>query len=93
MGRSTFTPLASALAALGLALTLSACGGEAAENAEAQAQTRGPAADARTVRVARVETRPVEAGLAVSGLLVAREEAAVGTEVVGYRVADVLADE
>ena len=88
MGRLHWAPRAGAVA---LALGAGACGQGAADKAEAQA--RPAAADARTVRVARVQTRPVEGGLAVSGLLVAREEASVGTEVVGYRIADVLADE
>ena len=91
MGRFNSVRAAGSAAALAVALALGGCGGEAAENAETQAAVS--ASDARAVRVARVETRPVEGGLAVSGLLVAREEAAVGTEVVGYRVADVLADE
>lgn len=43
--------------------------------------------------MARVETRPLGGGLSVSGVLVAREEAAVGTEIAGYRIARVLADE
>ncbi|MBW3617285.1 MAG: efflux RND transporter periplasmic adaptor subunit [Proteobacteria bacterium] len=74
------------LAAAGLA----ACGG-----GEGDAQARpAPAAEApRAVRVARVETRPLEGGLSVSGVLVAREEAAVATEIAGYRIARVLADE
>ena len=84
-------------AALLLALAaapLAACGGG---EGEAQAQAgAGEAASAeapRAVRVTRVETRPLAGGLSVSGVLVAREEAAVGTEIAGYRIARVLADE
>lgn len=78
-------------AALTLApLGLAACGGG---EGDAQAQA-APAAEApRMVRVTRVQTRPLEGGLSVSGVLVAREEAAVGTEIAGYRIARVLADE
>jgi HlyD family secretion protein len=78
------------LAALLLSSVAACSGGEGA----AEAQTGTASTDApRTVRVARIESRPLEAGLAVSGLLVAREEAAVGTEIAGYRISRVLADE
>ena len=78
-----------ALATAG-ALALAACGGKPGEDAQAKPAS---ATDTRTVRVARVENRSVQAALSVSGQLVAREEAAVGTEVTGYRIARVLADE
>jgi HlyD family secretion protein len=82
------------VAALGLSgVGLAACGGGEGEGGEAQAQARPAGEAARAVRVARVETRPLQGGLAVSGVLVAREEAAVGTEIAGYRIARVLADE
>jgi len=47
----------------------------------------------RAVRVTRIELRPMNAPLATSGLLVPREEAAVTSELAGYRVARVLADQ
>lgn len=84
--------------ALLAALGLTACGGGGdsakaeggkGQAAAATANAEGP----RVVRVARVETRPIEGGLSVSGVLVAREEAAVGTEIAGYRISRVLADE
>jgi HlyD family secretion protein len=68
-------------------LALAGCGGTAApatESAEEQA---------RSVRVAVVEQRPLEIGISASGLLVPREEAAVGSELGGYRVAAVFAEE
>ena len=68
---------------------LAACGG-GGENAEAQEST---AEAPRAVRVAVVAERPIGGGLSVSGRLVAREEAAVSTEVAGYRVARVLVEE
>lgn len=52
-----------------------------------------PKQTVRTVTAARVEQRPIGGTFAASGLLVAREEAAVGAQVPGYRVAQVLADE
>lgn len=45
------------------------------------------------VTVAPVALRPLASGVTVSGVLVAREEAAVGAELSGYRVLRVLADE
>lgn len=80
--------LAAALIA-GCALALAGCGGDVAEKAEARATTTPP----RAVRVARVEVRNLAGGLSASGQLVSREEAAVGSELSGYRVARVLVDE
>ncbi len=47
------------------------------------------AADARTVRVTPVESRAMAGGLVASGLMVSREEAAVGSDITGYRVSTV----
>lgn len=47
----------------------------------------------RTVSVAQVELRPMGGVQQASGLLVAREEIAIGPELGGYRVAALLADE
>jgi HlyD family secretion protein len=44
------------------------------------------------VRVARIENRSATGGLTATGQLVAREEAAVGAELAGYRVSRVLAE-
>lgn len=46
-------------------------------------------ASARSVRVGRVEMRALSGGLSTTGLLVPREEAAVNSELSGYRVAKV----
>ncbi len=74
---------------LGLALLgLSACGSGGEEPGNGT-----QAAAMREVSVARVELRPLVGGITASGVLVAREEAAVGAEVGGYRVTQVLADE
>lgn len=66
-------------------LALSACG-----KPEAPKQTE--ADQARAVRIAVIEARPIVGALAASGDLTSREEAAVLPEVNGYRVARVLAD-
>ncbi len=68
------------------ALGLAGCGGEADDAGNSQEALR-------EVSVARVEMRPLVGGVSASGVLVPREEAAVGAEVGGYRVLQVLADE
>ena len=80
----------TALAAMILiaATGLTACGDK-----KDKAATKAPAALARTVSVGSVETRPLGGGVEASGLLVSREEAAVGSELSGYRVARLYADE
>jgi len=47
----------------------------------------------RAVRVATLQQRDIAGGVTATGLLVARDEAMVGAEIVGYRVAEVLVDE
>lgn len=79
--------IATALVCSAVALT--ACGGK--KDKEAPAKTA--AAQARTVSVGSVETRPLGGGIEASGQLVSREEAAVGSELTGYRVARLYADE
>ena len=69
------------------AMGLTACG-EKKDKAPASA-----VAQARTVSVGSIETRPLGGGVEASGLLVSREEAAVGSELSGYRVARLYADE
>lgn len=82
-------PLIAALL-LSTALGLTACGGDKKGKDAAAAK---PAALARTVSLGSVETRPLGGGVEASGLLVSREEAAVGSELSGYRVARLYADE
>jgi len=77
------------LLAAGVAVTLvGAC-----SKKPSAAKPAATAGDARTVRVARVEARPMEGGLTASGLLVSREEAAVNSDLTGYRVAKVYFDQ
>ena len=46
-----------------------------------------------TATFAQVEMRTMDSGLSASGLLVPREEAAVTTQLDGYRIAEVLVDQ
>ncbi|USQ96944.1 efflux RND transporter periplasmic adaptor subunit [Caulobacter sp. RL271] len=76
------------------AVGLTACGKkEDDKKAPAKTAAAAAAAQARTVSVGSVETRPLGGGVEASGLLVSREEAAVGSELTGYRVARLYADE
>lgn len=75
--------------ALALAAPLAACSDEP----ETKQTNTEDAAAARTVSVARVQLRPMSGAFAASGLLVAREEAAVSSELSGYRIASVLVDQ
>ena len=86
---TAMTSLKSSLllaAALGLALGLTACGKKAKP-------APSPAANARAVTLAVVESRAIEGGLIASGVLVPREDTAILPDVTGYRVARVLTDE
>lgn len=87
---TTRTPLAAMLLIaplLVIGVGLTACG-DKKDKTPATA-----ASQARTVSVGSVETRPLGGGVEASGLLVSREEAAVGSELSGYRVARLYADE
>jgi HlyD family secretion protein len=79
---STSTVLAILLATTALA----GCGKQEAAPVD-------PAATAPTVSVTTVQRRVLGGGVSASGALVSREEAAVGSELSGYRVASVRADE
>ena len=88
----TCAPL-SALAfvlALLLALTTAAC---TKRPDAAPAAAVGDGAGARAVSVTQVVLRAMAGSLTASGLLVPREEIAVGAEIAGYRVAAVLVEE
>jgi HlyD family secretion protein len=75
-----------ALAAM-LLIPLAAC--SAGENEASPQKEMTP----RAVTTATVQLRQMSGEFATSGLLVAREEAAVGSELSGYRVAGLFADE
>lgn len=82
------TALVSA-ALVGVGGGLSACG----KKAETDTAKPAGAQQARTVSVTRVETRALGGGFKASGQLIPREEAAVGSELSGYRVAQVFVEE
>lgn len=89
MTRGDMLNRALTLALAAAVLTACAPDNEAAEGASATRAAETP----RAVRTVRVEMRPLAGGLSASGVLVAREEAAVGAELPGYRIARVLAEE
>ncbi|MGZ8363096.1 MAG: efflux RND transporter periplasmic adaptor subunit [Caulobacteraceae bacterium] len=72
------------VALIALGAPLAACGKKEAKKKPEQAP--------RAVRVATVEMRPLAGGLTANGVLIAREEAVVGSELSGYRVSGVYAD-
>lgn len=82
------TALVSA-ALVGVGGGLSACG----KKADTDAAKPASAQQARAVSVTRVETRALGGGFKASGQLIPREEAAVGSELSGYRVAQVFVEE
>jgi HlyD family secretion protein len=91
MKRSTTWTLFAAMAGLALALAALGSSGQPAKPAANVGNIAS--APARAVSIAHVESRTMGGSLTASGLLVAREEAAVGPQVTGHRVAAVLADE
>ncbi|KQW73351.1 hemolysin secretion protein D [Phenylobacterium sp. Root77] len=80
------TTILAIAAGLASAVTLAACGPK-------EAPKKDEAANARAVRVVRVENRAISGSLTASGSLIPREEAAVNPEVSGYRVSRVLVEE
>lgn len=78
-----------------LVLALGACGQKPAPAAEAPHNEQAKPADgsAQSMRVTRVEKRSLSDEIVATGRLVVREEAAVGSELSGFRVADVYVDE
>lgn len=74
------------------AFSLSACGEGSPGKTKIEGAATAPA-DMRSVRVIKVESRELTGGLVASGVLVSREEASVGSELAGFRVARVLVEE
>lgn len=82
----------AAIAGVGMmAFTLHACGGKPAPAEEANATT--DTSGLQTMRVTQVELRDLSDEVLAAGRLVVREEAAVGSELSGYRVSAVYVDE
>lgn len=72
---------------LSLAMLLAGCSGDA------PADDTAAATAPRTVQFVTVADRPLDSGLAVSGQLISREEAAVAPQLSGYQIARVLVDQ
>ncbi len=88
----------AAIAGVGmLSLGLFACGQKPAPAEEAAVAASGSAlvrpGSGQSMRVTRIEMRSLAGEVAATGRLVVREEAAVGSELTGYRVAVVYVDE
>src|SRR5690606_2144865 len=79
------------LLAAGMMFALNSCGQKPAPAAEARREEA--ALDAQTMRVTRVAQRSLSDEIIATGPLVVREEAAVGSELPGYRVQAVYVDE
>jgi HlyD family secretion protein len=77
------------LAGAGIAVALASCGQKPAPAAESTEATT----DAQAMRVTTVDKRDLAEDVRATGRLVVRDEIAVGTELSGYRVAEVLVDE
>ena len=92
--RKNLTSAAAITGAGLMMLALHSCGQKPAP-AEEAAATAAPVAagDGQSMRVTRVELRDLADEFVASGRLVVREEAAVGSELPGYRVAAVYVDE
>lgn len=88
---------AAAIAGAGvMMLALQSCGQKPAPAEEIPAAASKPApapGEAQSMRVTRVELRDLADEVVATGRLVVREEASVGSELPGYRVAAVYVDE
>ena len=92
--RKHLTSVAAVTGAGLMMLALHSCGQKPAPAEEAAAGTAAATAGrGQAMRVTRVETRDLADEFVASGRLVVREEAAVGSELPGYRVASVFVDE
>jgi HlyD family secretion protein len=90
--------LKASVVVLAATLMVTACGrrpegGRPGGSPDAASKPRAQSGPARAVRVVEVQSRALSGGLVVSGVLVSREEAAVGSELSGYRVAKVHFDQ
>jgi HlyD family secretion protein len=84
-------PRRISVASIGLAaLALNSCGQKPAPASEAEPKSAGAT---QSMRVVRVAVRDLTDQIIATGRLVVREEAAVGSELMGYRVQSVMVDE
>lgn len=91
--RKSLTSIAVVTGAGFMMLALHSCGQKPAPAEETAAAKPAAAGDSQSMRVTRVEVRDLADEFVASGRLVVREEAAVGSELPGYRVAAVYVDE
>jgi len=89
--RKTLTSAALVTGAGVMMFAMHACGQKPAPAEEAAGAKA--ASDSQSMRVTRVEARDLADEFVATGRLVVREEAAVGSELPGYRVAAVYVDE
>lgn len=83
-----------ALLGAGAVIALVSCGQKPAPAAEMTgAESSAGASQLQAMRVTTVAQRDLSEDVRATGRLVVREEVAVGTELTGYRVADVMVDE
>jgi HlyD family secretion protein len=92
MIKRNLPPIAATLGVAALSLALHSCGQKPAPAAETPAADKATS-DRQTMRVTRVAVRNISESIEAKGRLVVREEAAVGSELPGYRVAQVYVDE
>ncbi len=76
----------------GAVIALGSCGQKPAPAAE-MSNVAVPAGQSQAMRVTTIAQRDLSEDVRATGRLVVREEVAVGTELTGYRVADVMVDE
>jgi len=91
--RKRLTSAAAITGAGIMMLALHSCGQKPAPAEETTAGKPAEAGETQAMRVTRVEMRDLADEFVASGRLVVREEAAVGSELPGYRVAAVYVDE
>lgn len=92
--RKNLTSVAAVTGAGLMMLTLHSCGQKPAPAEESAANpTAAAAGQGQAMRITQVQMRDLSDEFVASGRLVVREEAAVGSELPGYRVAAVYVDE
>ncbi len=96
--RKNLNSAAAIVGAGAMMLALHSCGGKPApaeETATPTAAVTAPVApgDMQSMRITRIAVRDISDEFVATGRLVVREEAAVGSELPGYRVAQVYVDE
>ena len=91
MIKRNLPPIMATASVVVLSLALHSCGQKPAPAAEAAKEA--PRTDLQAMRVTRVAVRNLSEAIEAKGRLVVREEAAVGSELPGYRVAQVYVDE